>query len=52
MIYNPALKVKHLEDVSTNTSTKSGYKKFKMKNEEMKKSLKVLLKLMEKENGK
>ena len=45
-VYNPDLKVKHLEDVSTNASTKSGYGKFKMKNKEMKKSIRIMLKEM------
>lgn len=49
MIYSPALKVKHLEDVSTNASTKSEYKKFIMKNSEMEKSIKIMLKIMREE---
>lgn len=48
MLYSPDIKVKHLEDVSTNVSIKSGFKKFKMKNDEMKKSIEILLKLMRK----
>lgn len=47
MVYDPLLKIKHFEDVSTNTRFNSGYKKFKMKNEQMKKSIDVMLKEME-----
>jgi GT2 family glycosyltransferase len=47
MVYSPEIKVKHLEDVSTNVSIKSGYKKFKMKNREMKRSIEVLINLMD-----
>lgn len=46
MLYAPMLKIKHLEDVSTNASIKSGYKKFKMKNNEMKKSISMMKRLM------
>lgn len=46
MIYSPEIKVKHMDDVSTNASIKSGYRKFKMKNREMKKSIEVFLKLI------
>lgn len=49
ILYSPEIRVKHLEDVSTDASIKSGFKKFKMKNEEMKKSIGVLLKLMKDE---
>ena len=47
MLYSPDIKVKHLEDVSTNASIKSGFKKFKMKNNEMKISIMVFLKIMD-----
>lgn len=46
MIYSPKLKIKHLEDISTNATIKSGFQKFKMKNNEMKKSIKILLRIM------
>jgi len=46
MVYAPSLKVEHLEDVSTNSAFKSNYKKAKMKNNEMLKSIKVLASLI------
>ncbi|PKM60511.1 MAG: hypothetical protein CVU99_07850 [Firmicutes bacterium HGW-Firmicutes-4] len=46
MLYLPDLKIKHLEDVSTNASIKSGYARFKMKNNEMQKSIRVLIDIM------
>ena len=49
MLYSPEIRVKHLEDVSTNASIKSGLRKFKMKNREMEKSIKVFLHLMDME---
>lgn len=42
MLYSPALKIEHLEDISTNTVFNSEYKKAKMKNCEMLKSARVL----------
>lgn len=50
MLYSPDIKVKHLEDVSTNASIKSGFKKFKMKNNEMRKSIDILQQMMRKED--
>ena len=47
MVYAPEITVKHLEDVSTDASMKSAYRKFKMKKNEMKKSIEVLLRMME-----
>ncbi len=47
MLYSPYIKVKHLEDVSTNASIKSGIKKFMMKNNEMKTSIMIFLKIMD-----
>lgn len=48
MLYSPDIKVKHLEDVSTNASIKSEFKKFKMKNSEMKKSIEAFISIMTK----
>lgn len=48
MLYSPDIKVKHLEDVATNASIRSGFKKFKMKNNEMRKSINVLQQMMRK----
>ena len=48
MLYSPDIKVKHLEDVSTNATIKSGFKKFKMKNNEMKKSIETFISIMTK----
>lgn len=49
ILYSPEIRVKHLEDVSTNVSVKSGYKKFKMKNREMERSIAIFLRLISKE---
>lgn len=49
MIYSPNLRVQHLEDVSTNLSLKSEYKRFTFKNREMKKSICVFKTLLEKD---
>lgn len=48
MTYSPDLKINHFEDVSTNMVKKLGYQKFKWKNNEMKKSISILMKLMNK----
>ncbi len=47
MLYSPDIKVQHLEDVSTDASIKSGLEKFKMKNNEMRKSIEIFLHLMD-----
>lgn len=49
MMYSPALKVKHLEEVSTTANHKTAYAKKKMKFNETLRSLKVLQSLMIKE---
>lgn len=46
IIYNPDLKVEHLEDVSTKSKFKSQYQRYKLKNKELYKSVCVLEKLM------
>lgn len=45
ILYDPSLKVQHLEDVSTNEVFKNEYKKGRMKNHEMLKSINVLIEL-------
>lgn len=47
VLYSPRVKVNHLEDVSTNASIESEYQKFKMKNQEMKKSIEVFLEILD-----
>jgi GT2 family glycosyltransferase len=46
MLYSPVVKVEHLDDISTNAVFKSKYKKEKMKNSEMLKSINIFLKLI------
>ncbi len=43
MVYSPELQVEHYEDVSTNASFKSGFKKMKMRNIWLRDSAKVLM---------
>ena len=43
MVYSPKLCVKHLEDVATDATLKSGYKKMKIRNKWLSESAKVLL---------
>lgn len=47
MIYSPEIYVEHLEDVSTNASFKSGYKKAYMRNKYLKDSANILLDILE-----
>lgn len=46
MIYSPELSVEHYEDVSTNASFKSEYRKMKMRNTWLRDSAKVLMEVM------
>ena len=47
MVYSPELSVEHYEDVSTNASFKSEFKKMKMRNGWLRDSAKVLMNIME-----
>ena len=49
MIYSPNVFVEHLEDVSTNASFSSEFKKFKMRNRWLRDSSKILLDILEEE---
>lgn len=46
ILYDPSVKIRHLEDVATNASIKSAYRKKKMKYFQTMKSLQVLSQLM------
>ena len=50
IVYDPELKVEHLEDVSTNLSFSSEFNKYKMKNFEFLKSVRVLIDMINKDS--
>lgn len=49
IVYSPIISVTHLDDVATNAAIKSDYQKFKMKKNESRKSKRVFLEQMEKD---
>lgn len=51
VVYDPGITVTHLEDVSTNHKFKTGYRKAKMKDENLVKSAGILLDMMKQENA-